>query len=852
MKVFAPLRFSPYVQLAVFLISILIVLWSLIGYDLHRIHKQALSASGIATQNLSRAFAEEVKASVNSIDLSLIDLRDRWLDSQVDFAGAVQRRQSHLAQDVGFQVAIINADGILEFSSSDPQAKGLNLSDREHFRVHRNESHDRLFISKPVLGRVTNRWSVQFTRPIINAKGFFEGVIVMSVAPEYFSRFFNTINLGKDGAIALIRTSGEILARSPNPDQNIGKTIGRQAVFATPGIDHGLYRIVSEIDGIERTFAWRNLVNAQLTVIVGQSVNTVLAPFYKQRRIYVLAGLGLTFLLALIGYVLLSNLRERAEHAAALEQNAEALKESIKQVQEEQARIKVIIENSHDAFVGIDADGVITDWNRKAETTFGWPSHEAIGRVLTELIVPEEHRAAHNAGYARYVSSGRGSLIDTVIEVEALARSGRRIPVEIALAGYHNGSEYVSNAFIRDISERKEAQRLDQERLRVLEETRKALQQAQKLEALGRLTGGIAHDFNNVLQTLTTGIDVAFLSSKDERIKSALQASKRAVQRGVELTRQLLVFGRVQEAHLRTVNLTSQIDGMIPLLQGALPSNIRLDIAVDKSVWAVEIDPLQFELALLNLAMNARDAMPTGGVFSIQAQNECIPLATSELESGDYVSLRIADTGEGMGPDVLAKALDPFFTTKAVGKGSGMGLSQVYGFVKHMRGTLSLRSEKGKGLEVSIYLPRSKNIVALFETDTAEIAPSTVTGISILFVEDDPLIRETVQPALQAQGFEVTVAENGDAALKVLESGHRIHVVFSDIVMPGEVGGMELAEIVQKRFPQTKIVLATGYSGRPLSLPNVRMIGKPYQVGEVMEILSRVAKEAAGPYTASA
>jgi signal transduction histidine kinase/CheY-like chemotaxis protein len=416
--------------------------------------------------------------------------------------------------------------------------------------------------------------------------------------------------------------------------------------------------------------------------------------------------------------------------------------------------------------------------------------------------------------------------------------------VELALTGYHNGQGYVTNAFIRDITERKNAERRDRERLHSLEETRKALQQAQKLEALGRLTGGIAHDFNNVLQTLTMGIDLALMTSESPKVKTALEASRRAVERGVELTRQLLVFGRAQDAHLKVVDLSEQIDGMLSLLQGALPSTIEFQMQLQEDLWAVEIDPLQFELALLNLAMNARDAMPTGGMFRIEGRNEVLVDASSELSPGEYVCLTISDTGEGMTPEVLAKAVDPFFTTKEVGKGSGMGLAQVYGFVKQMSGSLNLRSEPGTGLKVSILLPRARTRqVEREESKPAHGRPAAFRNQSILFVEDDPLIRQTVHPALEAHGFHVVSANNGEQALELLESAYKFDLVFSDVVMPGKIDGIRLSEIVREQYQDLKVVLTTGYSERRVTLPDVKVLPKPYQIGQVIDILNQTLQD---------
>lgn len=966
MKQLALSRLPLWLKGAVGLISALALFWSLLLYDLHRLHKQSIVSSQVETQNLARAFAEEVTSSVDSIDMTLIDLRDRWQMAGLDFADAVQKRQTYLAEEVGFQVGIIDAAGSLQFSSSDVQAKGISLSDREHFRVHADTPGDKLFISKPVLGRVSKRWSIQFTRPIIGPSGQFAGVIVLSVAPDYFSRFFDTIHLGAGGATTVLHASGEILARSPKPELALGKAM-KETFWIGPRTDSGWYRAPSEIDGIERMYAWRALPKIGLAVTVGQSIDTVLTPYYAQRRVYLLAGLGVSLLLVLVGHVLLRSLQQRARDATALaasearwkfalegagdgvwdldlpaqkvtlsrrwkallgyrepevgdnvdewtgrihpndlpafhkaleahlsgespgytsehrlrckdgdwkwvlergmvvsrdpggkalrivgtasditdrKHNEAALQDSLRRLEEEQRRIQIIIDNSHDAFLSADGNGRITDWNRKAERTFGWLAKEALGKDISELIIPPEKRAVHDAGYRRFIATGKGALIDTVVELEALRRDGVRIPVELALTGYHNGQGYVTNAFIRDITGRKDAERRDRERLHSLDEARKALQQAQKLEALGRLTGGIAHDFNNVLQTLTMGIEVAMMTSESPKVKTTLEAARRAVQRGVDLTRQLLVFGRAQDANLKVVNLAEQVSGMLALLQGALPSNIAFELQLKDDLWAVEIDPLQFELALLNLAMNSRDAMPSGGAFRIEGRNEVIVDASSELAPGEYLCLTIADTGEGMTPEVLAKAVDPFFTTKEVGKGSGMGLAQVYGFVKQMNGSLNLRSEPGKGLEVSILLPRSSaKQVEREDTKLAHSRPAALRNQSILFVEDDPLIRETVHPALEAHGFNVRSASDGEQALALLESGHQFDLVFSDVVMPGKIDGIRLSEIVREQYPDLKVVLATGYSERRVTFPDVKVLGKPYQIGQVIAALDQTFYE---------
>lgn len=371
------------------------------------------------------------------------------------------------------------------------------------------------------------------------------------------------------------------------------------------------------------------------------------------------------------------------------------------------------------------------------------------------------------------------------------------------------------------------------------ERSQKALLQSQKLEALGRLTGGIAHDFNNVMQTLTTGLQVALFTVTEPRVKQALEACQRAVARAAELTRQLMAFGRVQDAHLETLDLAQRIQDVRPLLIGALRSDIDLQVDIVDDPWPVTVDPMQLELALLNVTINARHAMPNGGLVRIQACNTVIEQARSELTAGEYVQLSVSDSGQGMTPEVLSKALDPFFTTKPVGEGSGMGLPQAYGFARQVGGTLVIESELGKGTTVSFYLPRAKNSVMDKTSVPQRIkAPIAKPGSRLLFVEDDSLVSAVVVPAMKLAGFEVHEATNGEQALDLFTHHGPFDVVFSDIVMPGRINGIDLVTRILQQQPNARVILATGYSERRMTLPGVEIIAKPYNVADVMELLT--------------
>jgi signal transduction histidine kinase/CheY-like chemotaxis protein len=370
----------------------------------------------------------------------------------------------------------------------------------------------------------------------------------------------------------------------------------------------------------------------------------------------------------------------------------------------------------------------------------------------------------------------------------------------------------------------------------------RALLQSQKLEALGRLTGGIAHEFNNLLQTLATSLQLAGMTTREPRTQALVQTSQKAVERAGALTRQLSVFGRVQDARLETVDMKNQITGFLQLIEGALPGNIGLDIDFADDLWPVTLDALQLELALLNIALNARDAMPSGGVLRLEVGNTALREPAHGLPAGEYVHLRMTDNGSGMTAEALSKALDPFFTTKAVGKGSGMGLTQAYGFATQANGTLVLKSAEGEGTSVEIYLPRATG-PAVASSAPGPVDPMrvltdrTASRATVLFVEDDALVREAVVPALQAAGIDVLVAETGDDALAILDGGGLIDALLSDIVMPGRTSGIDLAAIARERFPRMKVILATGYSEQRITLPGVRLLAKPYEITKVIALL---------------
>jgi signal transduction histidine kinase len=378
-----------------------------------------------------------------------------------------------------------------------------------------------------------------------------------------------------------------------------------------------------------------------------------------------------------------------------------------------------------------------------------------------------------------------------------------------------------------------------------------ALRQSQKMEAVGQLTGGIAHDFNNMLAVVLNSLELLarkFLAD-DPRATRYVDAARNGAKRAAQLTQRLLAFSRQQPLRPQTVDPNKLVAGISDLLRHSLGSALRLETVLAGGLWRTHVDPVQLENALLNLAVNARDAMPDGGHLTIETANAHLDdrYVTEHLGllPGQYVMVAVTDTGTGMPPEVVAKAFDPFFTTKEVGRGTGLGLSQVYGFVKQSGGHVRIYSEPGQGTTVKLYLPRLQGSAPdAHEADEAEALPGGDRGEVILVVEDEPDVRQLAEDSLTELGYRVLTAEGAEAALALLDTHPDIALVFTDVVMPG-TNGRKLADEALRRRPGLKVLFTTGYTRNAivhggLLDPGVHLIGKPYSLDELATVVRKV------------
>ncbi len=371
------------------------------------------------------------------------------------------------------------------------------------------------------------------------------------------------------------------------------------------------------------------------------------------------------------------------------------------------------------------------------------------------------------------------------------------------------------------------------------ERAQRAALSAQKLEALGRLTGGIAHDFNNLLQTLSSGVQLAARLCGDARAQKALATCERAVGKAVKLTRQLMSFGRAQPGHLEVVDLQEQFEGMGDLLRGALRESVALHLTVEAGTWPIKVDPVQLELAVLNLCLNARDAIDGPGELRVSAARRSLASGEVEgLDGGDFVALSIADSGHGIPADVLPRVFEPFFTTKPAGKGTGLGLAQVYAFALQSHGAAQVRSAPGEGTTVTLFLPRSGEPVSRPAPPRAPAPLLIRFAGTVLLVEDDPLVRGLTSETLENFGYTVLVASSADDALAICTAREDIDVVLSDVVMPGDRNGVDLVHLLRELRPSLRAMLATGYAEAPSTAFPVRVIAKPYDMEQLAQWLA--------------
>jgi PAS domain S-box-containing protein len=494
-------------------------------------------------------------------------------------------------------------------------------------------------------------------------------------------------------------------------------------------------------------------------------------------------------------------------------------------------RFRVLVQGVRDyAIYMLDPEGNIVSWNEGAARIKGYRPEEIIGRNFSLFYEPEAQReGAPQRVLAAAVAEG-------AFEGEGwrVRKDGSRFWASVAVTALHDpGGKLRGFAKItRDLT----IARLNQE---ALDRSREQLLQAQKMEAVGQLTGGVAHDFNNLLTAIIGSLELLGRRDGLERNRRLIEIARRAAEQGAGLTQQLLAFSRQQPLAPEVLDINRLVAGMSDLLRRTIGVGIAIETVLAGGLWRTRIDPNQFQSALLNLALNARDAMEGAGKLTIETGNAYLDddyaARHAEVTPGQYVLVAVSDTGTGMSPEVMDRAFEPFYTTKTEGRGTGLGLSQVFGFIKQSGGHIKLYSEPGQGTTVKLYLPRHLGSdVTNARGEHPKTAARPAEGATVLLVEDDPNVREFSAFALQGLGYHVLEAADAASALGFLDQNPDIDLMFTDVGLPGP-NGRELAEQARRRAPHLKVLFTTGYA-RNAVVHNgildhgVELLAKPFTV----------------------
>jgi PAS domain S-box-containing protein len=494
-------------------------------------------------------------------------------------------------------------------------------------------------------------------------------------------------------------------------------------------------------------------------------------------------------------------------------------------------QFRILVESVTDcAIYMLDANGHVASWNTGAQRIKGYSAGEILGQHFSRFYVEHDRR---NGAPQRALES---ALREGKFEGEGwrVRKDGSQLWANAVIHPIREDGELIGFAKVtRDVTERRKQQE-------ALEKAQAVFFQAQKMEAVGQLTGGIAHDFNNLLTSIIGSIDLverggAITAEEPRRL---LGIAKRSAERGASLTQRLLAFSRRQALDPRQTDVNRLVAGMSELLHRTLGEGIGIETVLAGGIWRTFVDPNQLESALLNLAINARDAMPDGGKLTIETGNTYLDddyaAMNAEVTAGQYVLIAVSDIGQGMPEAVMSRAFEPFYTTKSEGKGTGLGLSQVYGFVKQTGGHVKIYSEPGHGTTVKVYLPRHLMEVQIEEPPSRPDISVVGDGQTILLVEDDEDVRDYTRAALTSLGYRVLEAGDGVNALRILEERPEVALLFTDVGLPG-MNGRRLVEEARNRLPDLKVLYTTGYARNAivhhgLLDADVELLPKPFTV----------------------
>jgi signal transduction histidine kinase/CheY-like chemotaxis protein len=806
---------------------------------------RAVSRARVESEVHSKAalIAEQLRRELLVTDQTLHILEIEWERDPAGFDFNSWRQRALALTDISLQIFIADAHGIVRFSSR-PDIIGDNISGRDYFRHAAALPADdgRMFIGALTRGLITRQWQLNMERRLDYPDGSFGGVIAASFDASVFTMLQQEANLGSGGLLLVSTTDGAIrgIGNLEQAQVDAAASLTGSPVFKEMQRSaNGEWVGPSPLDRVKRVLAFATIPGRGLQVLVGEDEDQAMrsATEWEQEAL-TFTGVATVLVLVMAAVLLWAEQASRARHSATLRDRA-ALRESNIRLEAAQqrerakaAQLAATLAGMSDGIMMVDADLRLLAWNEHFPEFTGVP-----GDILRPGLPMEDMLRGQ-------AEAGEFGAVDVEAEVArrlALLRHGgsigrieRQRPDGRVLEIRRNplaGAGFVT--LYSDITDRRRAE----DRAR----------QAQTMAAIGRLTSGVAHDFNNLLASISGNAEMLLNDlGADPREARRLRIIEQAAGRGAELVRQLLAFARKQSLAPQQVDLNAVLSNIEALLKTTLGAMVRVDMELNPGLWPALVDPTQIEHVVLNLAINARDAMPDGGLLTIATSNIALdPLdAHDDLTPGDYVVIVVRDTGTGMTEEVQRNAFEPFFTTKPPGRGSGLGLSQVYGVTRQSGGSVRIDSAPGQGTSVMVFLPRAPADAAAVsapEVPSDKAAgttprPRTVKGATVLLVDDEETVRTTIGAMVESAGFSLLTAASGSAALELVRSGVAFDLLMVDFAMPG-MTGLAVAQVVRERRPSASVVFITGYGDDERIEGERWILRKPFAVEAMTEML---------------
>jgi signal transduction histidine kinase len=826
--------------------------------DLRRDRQVEVQNQALSLAKLAAAEQQQIVQGIRQVLIAMSELPSiKTRDSQAcdAYLAGMQRR---FPAFITFLVTDVKG---LSFCDTNSDHRPISIVGRAYFANILKTG--KFSVGEYSAGLSTGRMVIQFALPFYGDDGRMGGVIVAGLSLEWLADYIARKGTPPGAALAITDRNGTYLARYPANDRFVGTKMPGDK-YPTMH-DRGAVDIL-DVDGTERIEGYSALQADSGALVVSFGLNKAQAFTAIQDRTLrdiLLIALSATLVLVLTSlgarrfihrplgelasaanqwrlgeYSRRVDIRDRSEisrvanafntMADALERREQELSEAKEKAEKAAARISMIVESTTDSVVVLDRDWRISFFNQRAWAQIA-DGRDLIGMDLQQSLLEGESMEIIDQ-FREAISAQRPASFETYCARRGAWYALNAFPFSEGLA-----------VFFRDVTEHKlavEARRLTEEQLH----------QSQKMESVGQLTGGVAHDFNNLLTVVSGNLELIEDATDIVRVRQHAAAARRAADRGARLTAQLLAFSRHQRLNPKLVNADDLISEFQGLIRQAVGGGCELRLRTDEGLWPCHIDPPLLETALLNLALNGRDAMPDGGVLEIETRNVVLGEETvAGCPPGSYVRLSVKDTGCGMAPEIRDRVFEPFFTTKEVGKGTGLGLSMVYGFVRQSGGHVAVESAPGAGTTITVYLPKaSSRPDAEMEVAQSRTLPKGTERI--LVVEDNEDLLEATSAMLTTFGYQVLCARNGAEAIEILDNGEKFELLFSDVVMPQGMNGIELARQARQRNKGMKVLLTSGYAGDVLeryqAVDEFPIIDKPFRLSDLAWRLRSILQEA--------